>query len=167
VSQLNEAGISEGKWNHLSDMITAGSHNLENNLQKETFAQPAGKYICASIKSTRVLHMDLDGVDNNESPVLSDIRHVLSSADKTVEEGCERREQLHRGARGDFHQYFDALNTEKIGIPLIAVKYLSTSEQTEDMPVGDKHETRKRLSVEIQFFDSDTSSKAAFLRSSQ
>jgi len=61
-----------------------------------------------------------------------------------------------------FHQYFDALNTENIGIPLIAVKYVCTSEQTEDMPVGDKHESRKRVSVEIQFFDSDTGRRAAF-----
>jgi len=61
-----------------------------------------------------------------------------------------------------FHQYFDALNTEKIGIPLIAVKYVSTSEQTEDMPLGDRHETRKKVTVEIQFFDSDTGRRAAF-----
>jgi hypothetical protein len=33
----------------------------------------------------------------------------------------------------------------------------------EDMPVGDKHETRKRVSVVIQFFDSDTGRRAAFM----
>jgi len=47
VSQLNKDGISDEKWNRLSDMITARSHNLEN-LQKEKLDQPAGKFICAS-----------------------------------------------------------------------------------------------------------------------
>jgi hypothetical protein len=61
-----------------------------------------------------------------------------------------------------FHQYFDALNTEAVGIPLIAVKYVSTAEQTEDMPVGDRHETRRKVTVEIQFFDSDTGRRAAY-----
>lgn len=61
-----------------------------------------------------------------------------------------------------FHQYFDALNTEEAGIPLIAVKYISTSDQSEDIPAGDKYETRRKVTVEIRFFDSDTGRRLAF-----
>ena len=60
-----------------------------------------------------------------------------------------------------FHQYFDALNTEHVGIPLIAVKYISTGDQPEDLPVGDKYETRTRVTVEIQFFNSEVGNRAA------
>lgn len=60
-----------------------------------------------------------------------------------------------------FHQYFDALNTEVIGVPLIAVKYVSTAEQTEDIPAGDKMLTRKRVNVAIEFFDSEVGRRVA------
>jgi len=60
-----------------------------------------------------------------------------------------------------FHQYFDALNTEEIGVPLIAVKYVSTAELTEDIPAGDKMLTRKRVNVAIEFFDNDVGRKVA------
>lgn len=60
-----------------------------------------------------------------------------------------------------FYQYFDALNTEVVGVPLIAVKYISTSEQPEDLPVGDKYETRRKVMVEIHFFNSDIGRRVA------
>ena len=62
-----------------------------------------------------------------------------------------------------FHQYFDALNTEEIGVPLIAVKYVSTAEQTEDIPAGDKMLTRKKVHVAIEFFDNDVGRKVAIM----
>lgn len=60
-----------------------------------------------------------------------------------------------------FHQYFDALNTEVIGVPLIAVKYVSTAEQTEDVLAGDKLVTRKRVNVAIEFFDDEVGRRVA------
>lgn len=62
-----------------------------------------------------------------------------------------------------FHQYFDALNAEKVGVPLIAVKYVSTAEQTEDIRAGDKMLTRKRVNVAIEFFNNDVGRKVAIL----
>ena len=61
-----------------------------------------------------------------------------------------------------FHEYFDALNTEHVGVPLIAVKYVSTSELTEDIPLGDnKTLTRRKVTVAIEFFDNDVGSRVA------
>jgi hypothetical protein len=61
-----------------------------------------------------------------------------------------------------FHEYFDALNTQRVGIPLIAVKYVSTSELTEDIPLGDnKTLTRRKVTVAIEFFDSDVGRRVA------
>jgi hypothetical protein len=61
-----------------------------------------------------------------------------------------------------FHEYFDALNTEHVGVPLIAVKYVSTSELTEDIPLGDnKTLTRRKVAVAIEFFDSDVGRRVA------
>lgn len=44
VTQLNEAGISEAKWNRLSDMIKTGRETL-NRLLDEKNDQSAGKFI--------------------------------------------------------------------------------------------------------------------------
>jgi hypothetical protein len=52
-----------------------------------------------------------------------------------------------------FHQYFDKLNTRSTG-PMIAVKYVSTAEAPEDVPVGETHVTRRRVTVAIEFFSS-------------
>jgi hypothetical protein len=60
-----------------------------------------------------------------------------------------------------FHQYFDALNVEDIGVPLIAVKYISTSEVPEDLPVNGTYVTRRKVTVEVEFFNSETGKKAA------
>ena len=61
-----------------------------------------------------------------------------------------------------FHEYFDALNTENVGVPLIAVKYVSTSELTEDIPLGDnKTLTRRKVTVAIEFFDNDVGRRVA------
>jgi hypothetical protein len=62
-----------------------------------------------------------------------------------------------------FHQYFDALNTQDIGVPLIAVKYINTAEQTEDIPVGDRTVTRKRVVVHVEFIDSQVGRNTALL----
>ena len=49
VSQLNEAGIPEARWNRLSDMIKTGRETLNLLLEKEK-VQSAGKciYLCSS-----------------------------------------------------------------------------------------------------------------------
>jgi hypothetical protein len=60
-----------------------------------------------------------------------------------------------------FHQYFDALNTEVVGIPLIAVKYLSTENEPEDIPAGDKVLTRKKVNVSIEFYNNDVGRRVA------
>ena len=62
-----------------------------------------------------------------------------------------------------FHQYFDALNTREIGVPLIAVKYISTAVETEDIPVGDGYVTRKRVVVHVEFIDSQVGRNTALL----
>jgi hypothetical protein len=61
-----------------------------------------------------------------------------------------------------FHQYFDALNVEKVGVPLIAVKYISTSEVPEVLPVKNSFVERRKVTVEVQFFDDDTGKRAAY-----
>lgn len=45
-TQLKEAGISDAKWNRLSDLVFASRNNLDN-LQKEKLSQSAGKLFVA------------------------------------------------------------------------------------------------------------------------
>ena len=146
--------------------------------------------------SSRVFHLHYAGADNNESPTLSlaDIRHVLSSDDRSVcydpvkalqslediailpglkyywchlvsRQVTPLKKNVNNCIWGTwiFHQYFDALNTEEVGVPLIAVRYVSTAEQTEDIRAGDKMLTRKRVNVMIEFFDNDVGRKVAML----
>lgn len=64
-----------------------------------------------------------------------------------------------------FHQYFDAFNTQESGVPLIAVKYIITTLETEDIPVGVGFVTRKRVvvHVELEFINSQVGKKTALL----
>eukprot|EP01035_Chromulina_nebulosa_P031193 gene31193-41561_t len=54
-----------------------------------------------------------------------------------------------------FHDYFDALNTQNVGVPVIAVKYIGMEEHTTDnLPVGEnKMVSRVKVYVTITFFD--------------
>ena len=72
--------------------------------------------------------------------------HLVSRPNETV------RNDPNNGIWGTwiFHQYFDALDTEAMGVPLIAAKYISTAE---DVRAGDEGETRRRGNVAIEFFD--------------
>jgi hypothetical protein len=181
---------------------------FQNTLVNFRFEHPTfGNKICIdkavgelrlSYPVDRVFHMDYDGADNSESPVLSlaDIRHVLSSdggsmtsydpvkALQSLEEiaifpgtkyyWCHLVSRKVKAEKHNtnnciwgswiFHQYFDALNTEVIAVPLIAVKYERTSEQTEDIPVGDnKTLSRRKVTVAIEFFDNEVGRRVAFL----
>jgi hypothetical protein len=62
-----------------------------------------------------------------------------------------------------FHQYFDALCVQEVGVPLIAVRYVSTSRRAEDLPAGDKVVSRHKVSVEVVFNDSDVGRNASLL----
>jgi hypothetical protein len=68
-----------------------------------------------------------------------------------------------QAGHGSEEQYFDGPDSEKIGVPIIAVKYVSTAEQTEDIPAGDKKLKRKRVNVEIAFFDDDVGKRVAIM----
>lgn len=46
-----------------------------------------------------------------------------------------------------------------IGVPLIAVKYVRTENDHEDVPAGDKILTRFKVHVSIEFFDSEVRRK--------
>jgi hypothetical protein len=59
-----------------------------------------------------------------------------------------------------FRQYFDGLNTVT-GTPLLAVRYAGTSDEPENIPVGDVVVTRRRVTVIIEFFDSPVGRDAA------
>ena len=158
---------------------------IEEKVDKVSLAQPSSRvfhshYIGADNNESPALSLDdiRDVLSSNGSSVSYDpVKALQSLEDIAIFPGLKyycchlvsKKVNAHKSNPNNciwgtwiFHEYFDALNTQDVGVPLIAVKYVSTSELTEDIPLGNnKTLTRRKVTVAIEFFDSDVGRRVA------
>eukprot|EP01035_Chromulina_nebulosa_P000575 gene575-806_t len=132
--------------------------HIEENLDKVSLAQPSSRvfhshYIGADNNESPALSLrDIRHVlsSNGDSVSYDPVKALQSLEDIAIFPGLKyyrcylvsRKVKAEKNNANNciwgtwiFHEYFDALNTEHVGVPLIAVKYVSTSELTEDIPL--------------------------------